>query len=1169
MGDFVHLHLHSEYSLLDGACRIADIPRAAKAAGHDAVALTDHGVMYGAVAFYRACREEGIKPIIGCEVYVAARSRFDKTHERDSQSYHLVLLCKNETGYKNLIYMVSKGFTEGFYSKPRIDLDLLRSHSEGLIALSACLAGYIPRAISAGDYAGAEEYALEMKRIFGRDNFYLELQDHGIEEQKTVCAALLEMSQKLDIGLVATNDAHYIKKSDADTQAILMCIQTNNVISDGRPIGFETDEFYYKSTDEMRELFGKYPEALDNTVKISDMCNFDFDFDKIYLPSYKPENGMPAGEYLRALALEGLRKREQNGSIVYTGEHPREEYTERLDYELGVIDKMGYSEYFLVVWDFVNYAKSRNIPVGPGRGSGAGSLVAFLLSITDVDSIKFDLLFERFLNPERVSMPDIDIDFCYNRRDEVIKYVGERYGDDHVCQIITFGTMAARAAVRDVGRALGMPYADVDVVAKLIPQEMGITIAEAKKSRAMRDIYESDPEVRRLIDVASAIEGMPRHASTHAAGVVITDKPLTDYLPLAVNGDTAVTQFDMDTVAKLGLLKFDFLALRYLTIISDAEREIRKTDPNFDITKVPLDDAQTYSLISNGHTDGVFQLESTGIRQMLMNLCPESLDDIIAAIALYRPGPMDSIPRYIECRHDKSKISYAHPALEKILKVTYGCIVYQEQVMQIFREIAGYSFGRADIVRRAMSKKKTEELEKEQVTFIEGAEARGVDRATAEALFDEMRSFAKYAFNKSHAAAYAVISYRTAYLSAHYPKEYIAALLTSVLDNPAKIAEYVAECNRRHISVLPPDINESGMNFTVVDGNIRYGLLAIKNVGRLYLENIINERENGRFISFEDFIQRMKDKDTNKRQVEALIKCGAFDGLGVFRSRLLASFEKIIDRANHGRAELAGQLDMFSMRKSDGSDVIPTSGFEYPNIPEFSAREKLALEKESAGMYFSGNILDDYSNHLADLSFENIADILAKDESGNPIKYKDKQFVRIAGAVTSRTNKNTKNGDPMAFVTVEDRSASIEAIVFPKVLEKYTELLMQDFVLCIDGTVSLRDAEEDAKLLVNTVFPLKDNKEYRVTDRSAKTPSAQKPPEQKPKKLFLRVPSIEHRLCAKAENLIGIFSGEMPVCFYSEQEKKYYNMTGLSADATPFLINELKELLGADNVILK
>ena len=711
---FVHLHLHSEYSLLDGACRISDIPKAARLAGHNAVAITDHGVMYGAVSFYKACKAEGIKPIIGCEVYVARRSMYDREKEYDAGSSHLILLVKNKTGWNNLIYLVSKGFTDGFYSKPRIDTELLEKHTEGLVCLSACLAGYIPRSIIAGEYDKAEEYARRLDKAFGRGNFYLELQDHGLRDDPVVCDGIKNLSEKTGIPMVATNDVHYIKKSDAETQAVLLCIQTNNVITEGKPFGFETNEFYYKNTDEMTRLFSAYEGAIENTQKIADMCEFDFEFGKTKLPRYKPENGMKPDEYLRYLAYEGLEKKASDGHIVFTEKYPREMYESRIEYELSVITKMGYSEYYLIVWDFIHYAKSKDIPVGPGRGSGAGSIVAFLVGITDIDSLKFDLLFERFLNPERVSMPDFDTDFCYDRRDEVIEYVKNKYGSDHVSQIVTFGTLAARAAVRDVGRALGMSYNDVDAVAKKIPQEMHMTLETALKNEDLKEMYDDDPKVKQLIDTAAAIEGMPRHASTHAAGVVITEDEITSYVPVSVNNGVVVTQFDMDTIAELGLLKFDFLALRYLTIIKNAEDQIHESYPEFDITKVDITDSATYDTICAGKCDGVFQLESSGMKQMLTQLKPRTLEDIIAAIALYRPGPMDSIPKYIEARHDKSKIHYCTPLLAPILDVTYGCIVYQEQVMQIFREIAGYSFGHADVVRRAISKKKQGVLDAEK-----------------------------------------------------------------------------------------------------------------------------------------------------------------------------------------------------------------------------------------------------------------------------------------------------------------------------------------------------------------------------------------------------------------------------------------------------------------------
>ena len=816
MSGFVHLHLHSEYSLLDGACRISNIPKMAKELGQTAVALTDHGNMFGAVEFYRACKAEGIKPIIGCEVYLSPQSRFEKTKINNVSYYHLVLLAKNEIGYKNLSYLVSSGFTEGFYVKPRIDLDILREHSEGLIALSACLAGFIPSAIIAGDIYGAKEHILAMNEIFGKGNFYLELQDHGLEEQKIVNSTILQLSKETNTPMVCTNDVHYLKKSDSYMQSVLMCVQMNATL-DKKPAGlFTTKEFYMKDEAEMEFLFREYENACQNTVKIAEQCNFDFEFDVLKLPKFPLDMGQDAKSYLKELTMSGFENRQSIGHIQFSDNHPKSEYLERIEYELSVIDQMGYNDYFLIVWDFINYAKKQNIPVGPGRGSAAGSLVAFLLGITDIDSIKYDLLFERFLNSERVSMPDIDTDFCYERRDEVIEYVKRKYGEDHVAQIVTFGTLAAKAAIKDVGRVLDIPYNDVDLISKLIPRRLNITIKEAiDESEELKKLYSEKPKMRQLLDTAMELEGMPRHASTHAAGVVITDKPLVDYLPLSTNGGSVVTQFDMDTVAKLGLLKFDFLAIRYLTIISDTEKIIRQSNPEFDIKNIPIDDEYTYKFISSGRTEGVFQLESAGMRQTLMKLQPTSIDDIIACIALYRPGPMDSIPTYIERRHNKGQITYITPLVEPILKSTYGCIVYQEQVMQIFSKVAGYSYGRADIVRRAMSKKKEEELNKEHDVFVSGAIKNGVQKTVAEKLFDDMQSFAKYAFNKSHAAAYAIVSYRTAYLKARYTKEYYASLITSVLNNVVKVSEYIEECGKLGINVLPPDVNFSNVNFSV------------------------------------------------------------------------------------------------------------------------------------------------------------------------------------------------------------------------------------------------------------------------------------------------------------------------------------------------------------------
>ena len=1084
MPDFVHLHLHSEYSLLDGACRVADIPKAAKAAGHSAVAITDHGVMYGVVDFFRACENEGVKPIIGCEVYVAARTRFDKTHGPDSENYHLVLLVKDEAGYRNLIHMVSRAFTEGFYSKPRVDMELLETHSAGLIALSACLGGYIPQAILRDDIPAAEEYAQKLEKIFGQDNFYLELQNHGLDGQEKVNAALAEISARTGIPLAATNDVHYLKRSDADTQAILLCIQTNNIIGDGRPVGFDTDEFYYKSTDEMARLFGGYRDALSNTVKIAERCNFRFEFSKVYLPVFAPPGDMEPNAYLRRLAATGLAKKIMSGEIVTTEERTPEMYRDRIDYELSVIAQMGYSEYFLIVADFVGYAKTHGIPTGPGRGSGAGSLVAYLTGITDVDPLYYDLLFEAFLNPERISMPDFDIDFCYNRRDEVIAYVGEKYGHDHVAQIITFGTMAARAAVRDVGRALGMSYADVDQVARLIPQRLGITLEDAMADTALKSLYDSDPKIRKLLDISRALEGMPRHASTHAAGVVITDKPLETYVPLSLNGDVVVTQFDMDTVASLGLLKFDFLALRYLTIIDDCRLQILQSEPKFELKKIPRDDDAAFALISSGHTDGMFQLESGGMRQLLVRLRPRSIEDIMISIALYRPGPMDAIPRFLENRADPSKIKYKIPALAEILNETGGVIVYQEQVMQIFRAVAGYSYGRADIVRRAISKKKAGVIEAERAGFIDGAEKLGCTREDAAELFGDMTAFANYGFKKGHAAAYAVISYQTAYLKAHYPGHYLAALMTSVLGNASKLADYIAECSRFGIKLLPPDVNESGMAFCYKDGAVHYGLLAVKSVGEGFVKKLISERETGgRFTSLYNFISRVVPLDGNRRQAEALIKAGALDCLGVFRSRLLASYEKLFDIVQAGsKGELEGQLNLF------GADDEPQ--LSLPDIPEFGLRELLELEREATGLYFSGHISDQYKDaaeSLGAIPISRIRSAFAEQSDAEPSDpaITAGKTVTVAGIVTKRTNKLTRSGDAMAFVTLEDRYADMELIVFPKVLSACDALLVYESAVAATGELSVREdsysakkrAEEEGaspepKLLVRTIVPL-------------------------------------------------------------------------------------------------
>ena len=1151
MSNFVHLHLHSEYSLLDGACRIKDIPRAVKALGQTAVAITDHGNMFGVVEFYKACKEEGIKPIIGCEVYLSPGSRFEKERVNNSPYYHLVLLAKNEIGYKNLSYLVSCGYIEGFYVKPRIDMEILEQHSEGLIALSACLAGYIPSAILAGDIFGAKKHIETMKGIFGNEDFYLELQNHGIDEQATVNESIIQLSKETNTPLVCTNDVHYLQKEDAYLQTVLMAVQMNTTVTKKNSSMFPTNEFYLKSEEQMLEMFGYVKEALENTVKIADRCNFEFEFGVTKLPKYILPSGITSKDYLYELAEKGFRKRVEDGKIVFTEEHTEEEYRERISYELSVIDSMGYNDYFLIVWDFINFAKSTGIPVGPGRGSGAGSLVAFLLGITDVDSIKFDLLFERFLNKERVSMPDIDTDFCYERRDEVIEYVKRRYGSDHVAQIITFGTMAAKAAIKDVGRVLEIPYNDVDLISKLIPKRLNVTLKEAlNEVPELKTLYNNDSNIKKLFDTASALEGVPRHASTHAAGVVITDKPIVEYLPLSTNSGVHVTQYDMDTVAKLGLLKFDFLALRYLTIISDTEKIIRKANPDFDIEKIPLNDKKTYKFISSGRTDGVFQLESAGMKQVLVKLQPESIEDIIATIALYRPGPMDSIPQYIERRHNKSKITYKCPLVEPILRSTYGCIVYQEQVMQIFSRVAGYSYGRADIVRRAMSKKKANELIKEKEVFIKGAVDNGVSEEIALELFNEMESFAKYAFNKSHAAAYAFISYRTAYLKANYPKEYYASLITSVLGSTDKINDYIDECGKVGIRVLPPDINYSDVNFSVENNDIRFGLLALKNVGRSFITSIVEERlTNGKYNSFDDFVYRLKDSDINKRQVEALIKSGAFDSLGKHRSQLFRVYEMAIDGAHSiSKTTANGQLDITQLMTGDEiSSTMPK--IDYPDIPEFSMKDLLLFERDVLGLCFSGHILDSYDKHLDVLKPKEINDIINNDS------LREKTPVSVAGLIISKSVKKTKNDENMAFIKVSDSYGEIEVIIFPKAYNQYSSLIFNDNVIYIEGTVSLKD-EELPKIILNSCKTVLPNSEFE----------AQKKPDSK---LYLKVNSVSNPIVKEIIELLGEYNGDTEIIFFDSSTKKYVKASNLSISVSNDILGALKAILGDDSVVLK
>ena len=1226
--DFVHLHLHSEYSLLDGACRIAEIPAAVKKAGQSAVAVTDHGVMYGAVDFYRACKKEGVKPIIGCEIYVAPGSRFDKDKLVDSDYSHLVLLCQNRTGYENLIRIVSKAYTEGFYSKPRADIELLREHSEGLIALSACLGGYIPKHIVSGDIEGAKRHAALLNGIFGQDSFYLELQDHGIREQKTVNAVLAQMSESMHIPLVATNDVHYLAAEDAENQEILMCIQMNKTLAEKNAFAFETREFYLKDTAQMSALFSAFPEAIENTVRIAERCNFDFEFDKLFLPAFYPPDGLSSKDYLDKLCREGLTRRFAQFDAQGRTYNPQE-YRERLDYELDVVIRMGYAEYYLIVNDFISHAKSKGIPVGPGRGSGAGSLAAYCLGITDVDPIRYGLLFERFLNPERVSMPDFDVDFCYERRGEVIEYVAEKYGKDHVAQIVTFGTMAARQVIRDVGRVMGLTYAEVDSVAKNVPFAVGMTIDRAmSENKTLADIYDSDPTLRHMIDVAKRLEGMPRHASVHAAGVVITDKPVSEYVPLAENRGCVVTQFTMNTIADLGLLKIDFLGLRYLTVISDAEKAVREREPDFDITRADIADPKTYRMIGSGKTDGVFQLESGGMKSLLVRMKPESIEDITAAISLYRPGPMESIPRYLENRKHPEKITYAIPELESILAVTNGCIVYQEQVMQIFRTLAGYSYGRADIVRRAMSKKKLAVMEKEREYFLygkkredgsvecEGALAHGVPEQAAIRLYEEMSEFAKYAFNKSHAACYAVLSFRSAYLKAHYPKEYMCALLDSVLDNTAKVAFYISECKALGIGILPPDINKSAVTFRAEGDNIRFGMLAIKSVGRNFIGMVVEERKNGAFTSLEDFLTRMPQGELNKHMLESLIKSGAFDCFGKKRSQLLAVYESAADAlARRNRMNVSGQYDMFSSLSEESA--FSSLHIDYPELAELDSMEKLNMEKEIVGIYVSGHPLERYAKTAERMGAVSSADIA---QAANPAEnelpaLREKQTVTVLGLVASKKATVSKNGQKMAFVTIEDEYGSVEAIVFPKLYETLNAVLEIGKVAAVTGELSFKDSDEtgdngeplrEGKILVGRAVPVAEDDKQPLsgyekaqihtpdaaspgkftvsfshfgseTAKAASRTGAAEPPKAalpplrdgtgKTLCLYLKLPSESHPSFVRVRNLLEIFAyGQTPVFLHFADSEKTVRLTGGDLHLGVVVLELLADILGADCV---
>ena len=1154
--NFTHLHLHTEYSLLDGACRIEGLMQRVKALGQTAVAITDHGVMYGCVDFYKAAKKAGVKPIIGCEVYVATRTRFDKVNRIDG-SNHLVLLCKNETGYKNLIKMVSAGFTEGFYNKPRVDHELLEEYHEGLICLSACLAGEIPQALLAGDYEKAKNLARYYEDLFGKGNYYIEIQDHGLDEQRTVLPLLVRLSRETGIPLVATNDAHYLEKEDSRMQHILICIQTNKTVNDDDVLEFGTDEFYVKSTEEMYELFSAWPEACENTNRIAEMCSFDFEFGVTKLPYFVAPDGMDNKEYFVKLCRDGLLRR-------YGADVP-EDIRARLDYEISIIDRMGYINYYLIVFDFINYAKSQGIPVGPGRGSGAGSLAAYCVGITNIDPIKYNLLFERFLNPERVSMPDFDIDFCYERRQEVIDYVIRKYGADHVAQIVTFGTMAARAAIRDVGRVLDMPYGTVDGIAKLVPMEPKMTLTRALSiSRELKARYDADPQVKELIDMSLKLEGMPRHASTHAAGVVITREAADDYVPLATNDGNPVTQFTMTTIEELGLLKMDFLGLRTLTVIDDAEKMIRKREPGFSMDAVPYDDQRVYAMLNAGETEGVFQMESGGMTQAVMGLQSKSLEDIIAIISLYRPGPMESIPTYIANRHNPGNVKYKTPQLEHILDVTNGCIVYQEQVMQICRELAGFSYGQADLVRRAMSKKKHDVMEKERQHFVHGntepghecagCVANGISETVANAIFDDMSSFASYAFNKAHAAAYAVVAYQTAYLKRHYPREFMAALLTSVLDNTGKVIEYTAECQRMGIRVLPPDINASDAGFTVEGKDIRFGLLALKNVGRNLIATVVRERSGTPYRSLYDFCKRLHGTEINRRAVESMIKSGAFDNLEAKRRSMMDGVEGILKSVeSEARRNLDGQIDLFGAldgEQESGRNVykLPDSGEEYPYDI------LLQMEKEVSGLYLSGHPLDHYRPVIEKVSTCRISELVGE----NAHAY-DEQNVTLVCTVVRTKTINTKAGGMMAFITVEDLSGSMEVLAFPKVLLAASEAVHDNAVVVIKGRVSYKE-DEPSKLIADSIVDVERYEPDKIKTDIKSTKNG----------LWLKLSSMRSESFEETKNLLQIFEGNFPVYMYFEDTKqRMLAPKSLWCTQSDLLVSELERVLGASNVKVK
>ena len=1130
---FVHLHLHTEYSLLDGAARIDKAVARAKEHGMPALAITDHGAMYGVIDFYKACRKAEIKPILGCEVYVAPRGMSQRTPKIDDNLYHLVLLAENQEGYKNLLNLVTLGFTQGFYYKPRVDKEALAGNSRGLIALSGCIAGEVASNVLRGQPGQARQAAETYRDIFGPDNFFLELQDHGFEEQKTANRELLKIHQEMGIPLVATNDVHYVRREDAANQDVLMAIQTGKSVDDPGRMKFQSEELYLKSPREMRLLFGELPEAMGNTVEIAGRCNVELEFGKYFLPHYAVPGGCDADAYLDELCRRGARR-------LY-GELG-EEVKGRLDYELEVIKQMGYSAYFLIVWDFIHFAREKGIPVGPGRGSAAGSLVAYSLGITNIDPLKYGLLFERFLNPERVSMPDIDIDFCFERRGEVIDYVAHKYGYDRVAQIITFGTMAARAAIRDVGRALNMPYGEVDRVAKMVPAELHVTIEKALNDAAdLKELYEQKPEVRKLIDTAAALEGMPRHASTHAAAVVITKDPLTDYLPLYKASDGPVTtQFAKDTVEELGLLKMDLLGLRTLTVISDAVQLIAgSTGEKIDIEKIPMDDRATYEMLSRGEATGVFQLESGGMRSILRDLKPEVFEDIVAVVALYRPGPLGSgmVVDFIKNKHGVNRTTYLHPKLEPILRDTYGVILYQEQVMRIASDLAGFTLGEADLLRRAMGKKKPEIIAGLRSQFIEGAVQNGVDRDIAGQIFDLMEYFAGYGFNKSHSAAYALITYQTAYLKANHPLPYMAALLTSVRDNADKVAVYIEDCRRQGIEVLPPDVNESRESFTVAGNKIRFGLAAVKNVGLGAVESIIRTRNaGGPFSGYVDFCRRLDTKVVNRRVLESLIRCGAFDSLGHRRAQLMAVVDQGLALAQQSQREREnGQLSLLDLMGESAREVVSIS---LPELREFPKDEMLAMEKEVLGLYISGHPLDQYRGAL---------DTLAANSAAEIYELAEESAVVLGGMITGVKKINTKKGDNMAFLTLEDLTGTVEVIVFPRVYLQSRLAIREDEVVLVKGRCS--GSGEEVKIIGEEISTL----DCHLGGE-----------------LHLRIDSICSDLLDQVQVVLGSFRGGCPVYLHFIKEKRVVK-TGEEfwVDLSGPVVSRLEDLLGRSGIKIK